>query len=145
MPPDGAGEAVEAALRSLRHRDRSVAQIDGQLASRGISEDDRADALATLARTGLVDDRRFAERRAEQLAERGAGDAFIRHDLQGAGVDSDLVEAALSGVAPEYERAERIVERRGSGSKTARYLAAKGFSHDTVHAVVARAGADPLG
>lgn len=136
---------MEAALRSLRHRDRSAAQIDGQLAARGVSEDERADALATLERTGLLDDRRFAERRAEQLAGRGAGDAFIRHDLLRAGIDPELVEAALSEVEPELGRAERIVDRRGSGPKTARYLAAKGFSQDTLRAVVARAGDEPLG
>ena len=62
-----------------------------------------------------------------------------------ADVDPELIEAALSGVEPELERAERIVSRRGSGPKTARYLAAKGFSQDVVHAVVARAGHDPLG
>ena len=145
LPLDGAGKAVDAALRSLRYRDRSAAQIDGQLAARGASQDERTEALATLVRTGLLDDRRFAERRAEQLAGRGAGDAFIRHDLLRADVDPELIEAALSGVEPELERAERIVSRRGSGPKTARYLAAKGFSPDVVHAVVARAGDDPLG
>lgn len=126
----------------MRHRDRSAAQIDDQLAARGIPEDERAEALATLARTGLVDDRRFAETRAERLADRGAGDAFIRYDLERAGVDGELVEQALSGLESERERAERIVARRGVGAKTARYLAGKGFSDEVVHAAVARAGAD---
>ena len=130
------------ALRSLRHRDRSAAQIDDQLAARGVSEVERLEALATLARTGLVDDRRFADTRAEQLADRGAGNAFIRHDLLRAGVDAELVEHALSALDGEHERAERIVARRGSGAKTARYLAGKGFSDDVIHAVVARAGDD---
>ena len=48
-------------------------------------------------------------------------------------------------VEPERERAERIVASRGQGAKTARYLAAKGFSQDTVHTAVARAGDDALG
>lgn len=134
--------AVELALRSLRHRDRSAAQIDDQLAARGVSEDERVEALATLARTGLVDDRRFAETRADRLADRGAGNAFIRHDLLRAGVDGELVEHAISALEGERERAERIVARRGSGAKTARYLAGKGFSDEIVHAVVARAGDD---
>ena len=56
------------------------------------------EALATLARTGLVDDRRFAETRAERLADRGAGNAFIRHDLLRAGVDAELVEHAMSAL-----------------------------------------------
>ena len=96
-------------------------------------------------RTGLLDDRRFAAARAERLAERGAGDALIRHDLLRAGLDVDLVEHALTALESERERAERIVARRGSGPKTARYLSGKGFSEDVVHAVVARAVDDALG
>jgi len=109
---------------------------------RGVSDDDRVEAVATLARTGLVDDRRFAEARAERLADRGAGDAFIRHDLLRAGVAADLVEHALAALESEHERAELIVARRGVGAKTARYLAGKGFSHDVVHSVVAPAEDD---
>ncbi len=135
-------DVVETALRALRHRDRSAAQIDGHLAARGISEHDRAKALATLSRTGLVDDRRFAEARAAGLADRGAGDALIRHDLTLAGVDDDAIESALGALESERERAERIVARRGVGAKTARYLAGKGFSSHVVHAVVAPADDD---
>lgn len=144
MPGVG-GDAVETALRALRHRDRSAAQIEGHLEARGFPEHDRLEALATLSRTGLVDDRRFADARAAGLVDRGAGDALIRHDLRLAGVDDDVIEGALSALEGERERAERIVARRGVGAKTARYLAAKGFSEDVVHAVVARPGGDALG
>jgi SOS response regulatory protein OraA/RecX len=137
--------AVERALRALRHRDRSAAQIDGHLASHGVSERDRGEALATLLRTGLVDDRRFAETRATTLADRGAGDAFIRHDLALAGIDDDLVDAALTAVDSERARAERVVARRGGGPRTARYLAGKGFSPDVVNVVIADSGDDALG
>jgi SOS response regulatory protein OraA/RecX len=137
--------AVELALRALRHRDRSAAQIDGHLASRGVAEQDRADALATLVRTGLVDDRRFAETRVTTLAGRGAGDAFIRHDLAHAGIDGALVDDALTAVDGELVRAERVVARRGGGPKTARYLTGKGFSPDVVNAVIAELGDDGLG
>jgi regulatory protein len=141
----GADDAVEAALRLLRHRDRSVAQVERELASRGLNEDVREEALATLSRTGLVDDARFAEIRARTLAERGAGDALIRHDLATAGVAEALVESVLGALEPESERARRIVGRRGASAKTARYLAGKGFADDVVHAVVARAQDDELG
>ena len=133
---------MESALRALRHRDRSAAQIDDQLASRGISEDQRVEALATLERTGLVDDRRFAAARAERLADRGAGNAFIRHDLLRAGVDAELVDESVTALESERERAERIVARRGPGAKTARYLAGKGFSEDVIRTVVAHAEDD---
>jgi hypothetical protein len=38
-----------------------------------------------------------------------------------------------------------VVERRGASAKTARYLAAKGFSDDVIHAVVALARDEALG
>jgi len=83
--------------------------------------------------------------RAAGLADRGAGDALIRHDLALAGIDEDVIEHALAALDAEHARAERIVARRGADAKTARYLAGKGFSQDVVHAVVARAGEDALG
>jgi SOS response regulatory protein OraA/RecX len=92
-----------------------------------------------------VDDRRFAERRAAALAERGAGDRLIRHDLAAAGVEQDVVEHVVAGLMDEEGRALRIVERRGVSPKTSRYLASKGFSHEVVHAVVARTGDEGLG
>ncbi|HJR96172.1 MAG TPA: RecX family transcriptional regulator [Gaiellaceae bacterium] len=141
----GADAAVDAALRLLRYRDRSAAQIDQALAAREIGADAREDALETLRRTGLVDDYQFAERRAATLAARGAGDAFIRHDLEAAGIAPGVVEDVLAGLEGEQERARRIVERRGASSKTSRYLAGKGFSTDAVHAAIARAGDEPLG
>jgi regulatory protein len=136
---------VQAALRLLRHRDRSLAQVDRALRARGVEDSVRADALATLTRTGLVDDDRFAERRAAMLAGRGAGDALIAHDLKAAGVPPDVIDDAVAALEDEHARARRIVRRRGASPKTARYLAGKGFSEDVVREVVARAGDDALG
>ena len=49
--------------------------------------------------------------RAEQLAERGSGDALIRDDLERRGVAAELVERALDALEPERERAARIAAR----------------------------------
>jgi len=137
--------AVETALRALRHRDLSVREVEERLRAKGFPESERDDALATLERTGLVDNSRFAETRARSLAARGAGDRAIRHALRHAGVESEAIEDALQRLAPESERAAAIVTRRGVGPKTARYLRGKGFSEDVVAAVVAGASDDELG
>lgn len=126
--------AVDAALAALRHRDLSEAELDGRLAAKGYGEEDREQALETLRRTALLDDRRFADARAASLAARGSGDALIRHDLRRAGVGAEDIEDALAGLPPEPERAREIVERRGPGAKTSRYLRSKGFSDDAVAA-----------
>jgi len=131
-------DAVEQALRALRHRDRSAAELDARLAQRGVTESEREQALETLERIGYLDDERFARTRAEQLAARGSGNALIRHDLEGRGLEEEHVEAALAALEPERERAARILERRGPGAKTARYLASRGFSPDALENLVAR-------
>ena len=131
-------DAVETALRALRFRDRTTAELDARLEQRGIGEAEREQALETLERIGYVDDERFARSRAERLAERGSGDALIRHDLEQRGVAAEIVEAALSGIEPERERAARIVQRRGLGDKTARYLATRGFGEDALEGIVAQ-------
>ncbi len=137
--------AVDAALDALAHRDLSAADLERRLAAKGFDETAREEALATLRRTGVLDDRRFAESRAAALAARGAGDAFVRHDLIRAGIGPELVDEAIALLEPEAERALRIAERRGYGAKTARYLSGKGFSEDSLGALVASSGGDELG
>ena len=140
-----ADDAVECALHALRHRDRTEAEIEEHLCARGFSEREREVAVETLRRTGLVSDERFAKARASSLAERGSGNALIRSKLVEAGVAQELVAGALDAVEPEATRARRIVARRGSSQKTARYLYGKGFSEEVVHAVVAEEDERALG
>ena len=138
-------DAVECALRALRYRDRTGLEIEEHLRARGFSDEDRSQAVETLCRTGLVDDERFAQARASSLAERGAGNALIRAKLAGAGLARELVDDALDAVEPEATRARRIVARRGTSPKTARYLVGKGFSEGVVRSVIAEGGDDELG
>ena len=131
-------DAVETALRALRFRDRTTAELNARLEQRGVGEAEREQALETLERIGYVNDERFARSRAERLAERGSGDALIRDDLERRGVAAETVDAVLGGIAPERERIARIVEQRGPGVKTARYLAARGFDEDALEGIVAQ-------
>lgn len=136
---DAVGTApLDLALRALRHRDRSSAELDARLAQRGVTAVERVQALETLERIGYVDDERLARARAEQLAARGSGDALIRHDLDGRGIAPELVEAALAALEPERDRAARIVEVRGRSLKTARYLGSRGFDPEAIEWVVAQ-------
>jgi regulatory protein len=130
-------DAFEVAVRALRTADRSVAELAQRLERRGVGEEERATALERLGRLGYVDDARVAHSRAEQLAERGSGDALIRDDLERRGLGPDLVADALAALPPEGERAARIVAERGSGPRTARYLASRGFGEDALAALVA--------
>jgi SOS response regulatory protein OraA/RecX len=143
--PTAAGDAVELALAALRYRDLSEQELERKLEARGIGEEDRSRAVETLRRTALLDERRFAQGRAEALASRGAGDALVRDSLRRAGVPREVVEDVIAGLEPEAERARPIVARRGVTARTARYLAGKGFSPESIGAVVASEVDDALG
>ena len=130
-------DGLEAAVRALRARDRSIAEVAARLERRGVPEGERADILERLDRAGYLDDERFALERAAALAGRGAGDGVIRDDLERRGVPAELVAVAIAALEPEASRAARIVERRGWSAKTACHLAARGFGEDAVTGLVA--------
>ena len=127
-------EALAVAGRALRRQDLSEHGIADRLARASVAPAAVEESLAVLSRAGLVDDARFARTRAGSLAERGYGDAAIRHDLGRHGVATEVVQAALESLEAEAERAQRLVERRGPGASTARYLASKGFGEEALEA-----------
>jgi SOS response regulatory protein OraA/RecX len=127
-------EALAVAGRALRRQDLSARGIAERLGRASVAPAAVEESLAVLAGAGLVDDARFASTRAGSLAERGYGDAAIRYDLERRGVDPGLIQQALEGLEGEWERARRLVERRGPGARTARYLASKGFGEGALEA-----------
>lgn len=134
--------ALEAGLRALARRDLSTKGLRERLESRRVRAADREDAVSALERAGLVDDERYAFRRAESLAERGHGDDAIRWRLRREGIADPLVGEAVERLEPEVERARRIVEARGRGLRTARELSRRGFGEDAVERALGRAVAD---
>jgi SOS response regulatory protein OraA/RecX len=130
-------QARAAALSALSRSDQTVTTLRRRLAARGVAPADREGALETVQRAGLVDDARFAAGRARALAARGAGDALIRDDLERRGVAAELVTEAIAGLERESERAGRLLGAHGCSPRTLRRLAAKGFSQETIEALVA--------
>jgi SOS response regulatory protein OraA/RecX len=123
------------AARFLQSRDLSAAELDARLDRARIAPVARAETIERLTDVGAVDDERFARSRAQALADRGAGNLVVRHDLETRGIAPSAVEAAIALLEPETSRAARICARRGVGPKTARYLARKGFSEDAIESV----------
>jgi len=130
------------AARALRSRDLSAAELDARLDRANVAPAARAETIARLTDAGAVDDERFARSRALALANRGAGDALVRHDLETRGIAAESVEAAIQSLEPESVRAARLCARRGAGPKTARYLARKGFSDEAIETSCAEAVAE---
>jgi SOS response regulatory protein OraA/RecX len=138
-------DARSAALRALRARDHTGASLERRLEARGTAPTLRRETVAAATRAGLVDDARFASGRAALLAERGAGDLLIADDLERQGVPPGTARSAIEALEPEAERAGRLVAARGRSARTLRFLGAKGFSEETLEALVADLGPDGLG
>ena len=135
-------EAMACAARALRSRDLSAAELDARLAKARITPVTRAETIERLTGAGAVDDERFARARAQALADRGAGNLQVRHDLEMRGIAPPAVEAAIELLEPESVRVARIWARRGPGPKTVRYLARKGFSEDAIESACSEAVAE---
>ena len=129
-------EALVVSTRALRHRDLSARALERRLEQRAVGPAERAEALETLTRAGVVDDRRFARSRAAALAGRGYGDAAIRFDLKRHGVVAELVEETVAELDPEEARARRVAAAAGGGARAARVLARRGFGTDAIEAAV---------
>jgi regulatory protein len=134
--------AVSSALRAVSRRELSSQRLRERLQRRGIPTTEREEALGALQRAGFVDDARYATGRAASLADRGHGDAAIRWRLEGEGVPPDLVAAAVCALEPERERARRVVAAHGTGVRTARELARRGFGEDAVESALGGLVAD---
>jgi SOS response regulatory protein OraA/RecX len=115
--------AFEAAASSLRHADRSRAELDERLARSGHDAVARDAALARLEELGWLDDARTAAARAAALAGRGYGDAYIGAELTRRGLP---VDEALAQLDPEPERAARFAARGRA------WLSRRGFDLDSV-------------
>lgn len=129
--------AEQVALRALARREHSRESLEGRLARAGVSERECRDVLDRAERSGLVDDARYAERRARHLADRGAGDRLVLEDLARHGVAEAVARAAVTRLDPEAERVARIAAARGASPTTIRYLASHGFAEESLEALVA--------
>jgi SOS response regulatory protein OraA/RecX len=127
-------EALATSASALRHRDLSTRRLEQRLERRAVSPAERARAVETLTRAGLLDDARFARGRARALAVRGYGDAAIRFDLERQGVDAELAAEALAELEPERDRALRLAATAGGAARTARLLARRGFGEEAIEA-----------
>jgi regulatory protein len=134
--------AVGTALRAVSLREHTAAELDRRLRRRGFAPGVREETLLRLEHVGLVDDERYAMRRAESLSELGQGDEAIRWRLEREGVGGDTAARAVAALPPELQRARIVVATRGPGPGTARELARRGFGEDAVEEALGPAVAD---
>ena len=138
------------ALRLLSGREHSRVELERKLAEHEQEPGQLHRTLDELQAKGFIDDSRVAEsvlhRRAAKL-----GSGRIRQELQGKGLDGELVTQALARLkATELERAREVWQRKfgtppadaAARGKQARFLAARGFGGEVIRRVLAAGGDD---
>ena len=156
-PPQSTSEASREeqarnlCLRLLTVRARTRAELEGQLAKRGYSDEVTARVLDRLAQVGLVDDVDFAEQWVQsRRVNAGKGKRALAAELRTKGVDDEVITVTLAGIdaGAERQRAEQLVrdklrrEKLGDADETkvARrlvgMLARRGYSQTMAFDVV---------
>jgi regulatory protein len=117
-PPPSTSEASREeqaralCLRLLTARARTRAELEGQLAKRGYSDEVSQRVLDRLAQVGLVNDEDFAEQWVRsRRVNAGKAKRALAAELRNKGVDNDVITAALADIdaGAERERAEQLV------------------------------------
>ena len=151
--PDSPKELKARALRLLMRREHSRAELAKKLAPHAESVDVVETLLDELVQKKFLSEDRMAEARAHVLS-RKYGASRVRYDLHSKGVAEETIErVAAEARTTELERAIAIFNRKfrePAGSpqdraKRMRFLAARGFSSDTIRKVLAQSGKDYSG
>ena len=132
------------ALRYLAAREHSRMELERKLKPHAKSAEQLGQVLDDLAAKDFISEARVVE---SVINRRSAkfGAARVRHELMGKGLDADVVLEAMEGLkTTEVDRAREIWRRKFDGpaldaagrAKQMRFMAARGFSGDTIRKVV---------
>lgn len=134
------------ALSLLARREHSAGELGRKLEERGYDRTAVEVVLSSLEAKKLLSDERFVEEFVAARVRRGSGPLKIREELRGRGVDSMLVEQAMS--AHQGAWVKRVAEARhkrfGAAlpkdmqerARQARFLHGRGFSMDDIRAAL---------
>lgn len=109
------GAARERALRYLKDRDRSRAEVERRLARYGYGSSTIARVADYLVGYGYIDDRRFAESYVRSRARSGWGSRRLAHELLKRGVEKSVAESAVAALRAEEGSAEDQVALLAEG------------------------------
>jgi regulatory protein len=132
------------AMQLLARREHSRQELAHKLARHAETPEEIEVVLDELAKRGMLSDARFAEMRTHILSKK-YGASRIAQDLRARGVSDELAGKAVDGArANEVERARLAWAKRFRGppanaldkARHMRFLQARGFSFDTIRAVV---------
>jgi regulatory protein len=145
---DRSQEAFERGLAALRRRERGTAELAGWLAERDFAPAEVGTAIARLTEVGELDDRRFAERYADDKRElRGWGPERIREALAARGIARELIDSALRGDdhGEQLTRATALLAKRGQPllsdaerNRALAFLTRRGYDYELAYEAIRR-------
>ena len=121
VDPSSQGEADPSTaarnivLRRLTRAPQTRAQLEQALAAKGIPDEIAGEVLDRMAEVGLVNDSEFAALYVRsRRASRGLAPRVLAQELRQKGVDSEVIDAELSGISHEEDRAlaQSLVSRK---------------------------------
>ncbi len=156
-PPAGpSGDPYEVAVRFLANRPRSVDEIERHLRGKRYDPAAIERAIDQLRAQRYVDDLAFARYWVEQRARfRPKGDRALVSELLAKGVARETIHLVVGERDPDAEltQAREAIRRpitrwvalneRDRRRRIQQHLAARGFSYDTIEAVIAHPHDDP--
>lgn len=139
---------MDAALRLLEYRGRSLQEMGRRLKRKGFSDAVVTQTVNRLQELGLLNDVRFAEAVARERLEHGyKGKRQIYADLRRKGIAKPIIEAVLAEAGDEQQAAitlvNKVASRYAQLEPKTRYrrlhdlLLRRGFSPETASQVLA--------
>ena len=142
--------AMDTAVRILTRRAHTAHELSLKLRKRRIRETIVEQIVAECVRLNYIDDEDTARRYVAELKSKGYGRRYVRTAMQKKGLAADIVEIALEeGYSDSEEKAiaVKMLEKKKSTftrekdrykrkGKIYRYLYARGFSPETISAVM---------
>jgi regulatory protein len=140
--PVSLDEVIQLAVRFLAQRDRTTAQVERFLLSRGVASAYIQQAIRCLSDLRYLNDLTYAQRWAEQrLVTKPMGQARLKAELQAKGISGGMADRVLTEVfrgESEEVVAHRALQgasrqgRRMVPAHMARFLHQRGFSDEVI-------------
>ncbi len=138
----------------LRSRPRSVREVIERLKLKGYIEEVIGEVVASLMKTGDLDDERFARFWVEsRMHTNPVGDVILRHELSSKGIAEPTIDMVLSEKASAYdehelafsiarERYDRLkkLDKRKAAKRLYDFLARRGFKFDVIKRIIGELG-----
>jgi len=141
-------DAYEAALTALDFSNRTTREIANSLRHKGFVEPVIEAVIEKLTDNRLIDDRRYAQRIAENQSKKPVGIYAVKRKLRAKGISEEDAEAAMEAFDEDQQRdaaletARKLFRKyeslpaREARGKLSQALARRGFSWDAIESAV---------